>query len=628
LAKSFNSCNVFNSSFDNPRFTFSFRLDNFFIRFQGNAEQCLSRDVDRYANRVDFPRLLSYFFGGIGHYINSTLTVFTIIGVTYTIAFMALLNFEAVGDRAVVILGTIQIFLAGMGVLQTLPMLATLTLERGMLGALSELIRVFGSGGPFYFIFHIQTRAYYFFQTLVAGGAQYRATGRGFVTRHAHFDENWRFFASSHIYLGIEILAALGVFGVHTTTGQFWGHSWSMFVAAMSFVWTPYWFNPLAFNWVAVRNDYFQWLLWITSEGGNASHSWKSWWREEKGYMVSLRPMEKTTVLFRAAIYLGLAAGVCGEENLSTARLLRFGHFLAITGACAAVALYADWLGGCTARRSFGGRSSGYEMIGDGTSGGSYACTPRPNAFTRFIKIPATVGLFVALWQFLAADAFLAHMAVALYYFLAAVYTVGVVVGATSVAELLRWHDLLWGHIMFVPLFTLAALQLPDRIQTWLLYHNALSEGVLIETILRQAKTSQQEAVVSASSGKGDSSSGSGNKDGATSPQASASDVEEMRRMLQQQQLLIGQLQRDLKANYSAQQIAAAASATGATAAVSSGTSSSNYSGSTDENGAVSMTPVPGAAPELANATPTVSPPQRQATIGEDFVFRGAGPVG
>jgi callose synthase len=83
-----------------------------------------------------------------------------------------------VGDRAVVILGSIQIALAGMGVLQTLPLMATLTVERGLAGACSELLRVFGSGGPFYFIFHIQTRAYYFFQTLIAGGAQYRATGK------------------------------------------------------------------------------------------------------------------------------------------------------------------------------------------------------------------------------------------------------------------------------------------------------------------------------------------------------------------------------------------------------------------------------------------------------------------
>merc|ERR1719506_3201833 len=31
---------------------------------QGNAEQCLARDVSRVAARLDFPRLLSYYFGG------------------------------------------------------------------------------------------------------------------------------------------------------------------------------------------------------------------------------------------------------------------------------------------------------------------------------------------------------------------------------------------------------------------------------------------------------------------------------------------------------------------------------------------------------------------------------------
>ena len=332
------------------------------------------------ANRLDFPRLLSYFFGGIGHYINSTLTVFTIIAVTYTIAFMALLGFERVGDRAVVILGSVQIFLAGMGIVQTLPMLATLVVERGMGGAVAELVRVFGSGGPFYFIFHIQTRAYYFFQTLIAGGAQYRATGRGFVTRHAHFDENWRFFASSHIYLGVEILGALAVFASYTTTGQFWGHAWSMFVAAMAFVWTPYWFNPLAFNWQAVTSDYFQWLQWINSEGGTAAHSWPSWWREEKGYMTRLRAPEKATVLARALLYLGLAAGVCGSENLSSARLARFGHMAAVVGVALAALLYADWLGGCVVRPR-----ADYDPI-DGPGGG-FVCVPRPSTFTRFLKV-------------------------------------------------------------------------------------------------------------------------------------------------------------------------------------------------------------------------------------------------
>lgn len=68
-------------------------------------------------------------------------------------------------------------------------------------------------GGPLYFIFHIQTKCYYFQQTLLAGGAMYRPTGRGFVIRHSPFDENFRFFATSHIYLGFELAVALVILG-------------------------------------------------------------------------------------------------------------------------------------------------------------------------------------------------------------------------------------------------------------------------------------------------------------------------------------------------------------------------------------------------------------------------------
>ena len=131
---------------------------------QGAAEQSLSRDVARMTARLDFGRLLSYFFGGIGHYINSCITVFAIITVTYANTFMALYGAEAVGDRMIVVLGSLQIMLAGMGVLQTLPLMATLIVEKGMSNALAELIKMIGTGGPLYFIFHIQTRAYYLYQ--------------------------------------------------------------------------------------------------------------------------------------------------------------------------------------------------------------------------------------------------------------------------------------------------------------------------------------------------------------------------------------------------------------------------------------------------------------------------------
>lgn len=98
-----------------------------------------------------------------------------------------------------------QMMLAGMGLLNTMPMLATIMVEKGLLASIGEVLQVFVTGGPMYFMFHIQTRAHYFYQTLLAGGAQYRATGRGFVTHHSCFDDLYRFFANSHFYLGFEV---------------------------------------------------------------------------------------------------------------------------------------------------------------------------------------------------------------------------------------------------------------------------------------------------------------------------------------------------------------------------------------------------------------------------------------
>jgi callose synthase len=53
-------------------------------------------------------------------------------------------------------------------------------------------------------------------------------------------------------------------------------------------------------------------------------------------------------------------------------------------------------------------------------------------------------------------------------------------------------HDLVCGHLLFLPLFILAGLQLPHHIQTWLLYHNALSTDVVVSDILRYARKTQE----------------------------------------------------------------------------------------------------------------------------------------
>jgi callose synthase len=227
---------------------------------QGNAEQSLSRDVARICDRLDFFRLMSFYFGGIGHYIANTMVMFCLVVVVYTMLGLAIYDEEGVNGRPMHPEGVLQLLLSGMGLLQTLPLCVTLTIEKGILPMLGEVIFMMISGGPLYFIFYIQTKCHYFQQTLIAGGAMYRPTGRGFVIRHSPFDENYRFFATSHIYLGVELMVALLLFAMYTTSKQYGGLTWSLWVTSVAFILGPFWFNPVTFEWNKLTEDYSQWL--------------------------------------------------------------------------------------------------------------------------------------------------------------------------------------------------------------------------------------------------------------------------------------------------------------------------------------------------------------------------------
>lgn len=256
---------------------------------QGNAEQSISRDIDRICDRLDFFRLLSFYYGGIGHYVSNTLVMFTLVLVVYSMLGLAVFNEEGVNGRGVQPEGVLQLALAGMGVIQTGPLAVTLTVEKGFIPALGEIIYMMLSGGPLYFIFHIQTKCYYFQQTLMAGGAMYRPTGRGFVIRHSPFDENYRFFVTSHIYLGFELCVALLLLFVYTKSKQYSGLTWSLWMAAIAFLLGPFWFNPATFRWNKVSEDYWLWMQWMTETScGSAEQSWESWWREDNSFFRNL----------------------------------------------------------------------------------------------------------------------------------------------------------------------------------------------------------------------------------------------------------------------------------------------------------------------------------------------------
>lgn len=284
---------------------------------------------------------------------------------------------------------------------------------------------------------------------------------------------------------------------------------------------------------------------------------------------------------------------------------------------------------------------------------------------------------------------------------MAVVYTCGVVVGWQAVAALLRVHDFLCGHLMFLPLFVLAALQLPAKIQTWLLYHNALSEGalslimvhnnnlrttlrslgwrvlpssiflrgnafrvlhklglalwnagVLVDTILKQARRSQQAEVnESAPAAVGVSAEVAAELRGLIADQQRTIDAlgrAVLQQTLQPQGVYRGQGQQPSASSPLLQQAPALNPlAAGPPTAAAPGLAPLAFAGS--------RVRPPAAAAEVASVAPTNSSPQEmpprlgsfkgtppgaatgvvlmarstsQTTLGENLVFRGAGPVG
>jgi callose synthase len=435
---------------------------------QGAAEQSLSRDVYRMCNRLDFCRLLSFYYGGIGHYFSNVLTIFTVYVVVYLMTVLSIYNLEKIGDRLITPMGTIQMLLGGLGLLQTIPLFATLGVERGWLASMQEIFLVFVTGGPLHFMFHIQTKATYMAQTILVGGAKYRPTGRGFVTQHTPMDEQFRFFAASHLYLGVEVAAGLILMGIYTKAGQYGGRTWSLWLASASFLCSPFWFNPLTFDWNVVASDYGLWLKWIRGTSGGANKSWSLWYNDENSFWRKLPFASKTFYLLKAALYLVVGEGI-RRSDLCRSDVTLSKPVVGVGNVLIAIAVLI------VLNRVF----SAHERT-------------MPYPVRRTIGIMIFSGMVAAILTLFLEDTNYIRYSLAAYYGLGALCLIGLLFGVKMVKHFYFVHDIVCAHIIFIPLFILGGLQLPGLIQTWLLYHNALSTDVVVSDILRYARRTQE----------------------------------------------------------------------------------------------------------------------------------------
>jgi len=465
---------------------------------QGAGEQSLSRDVYRMCNRLDFYRLLSFYYGGIGHYFSNVLTVLTVYVVVYLMAVLAIYDLERIGDRLITPMGTIQMLLGGLGLLNTIPLFATLGVERGWWLAIREIVQVFASGGPLHFMFHIQTKATYMAQTILVGGAKYRPTGRGFVTQHTAFDEQYRFFASSHLYLGVELAAGLVLMGVFTDAGQYFGRTWSLWLASFSFLASPFWFNPLTFDWRTVVADYGTWLRWICGTTGGAQKSWSMWWNEENAFYKDMPILSKAFYCIKVALLVLIGEGVRRSDLFKSDTSLSkptisVGYVLAFL------------LGLIVCNQLF--TATEHSM---------------PYPVRRTVGILLSLGISIAVVTVFVEDTNFIRYSLAAYYIIGAINFVGLLAGVKAVKPFFMIHDLVCGHIMFIPLFLLSILQLPGYYQMWVLYSNALSSDVVVSDILRYARRSQE--------------SGDGDKD-----EDLVEQVTELRKIVQKQEQMLAE---------------------------------------------------------------------------------------
>mmetsp|Transcript_6636 Transcript_6636/g.16316 ORF Transcript_6636/g.16316 Transcript_6636/m.16316 type:complete len:2130 (+) Transcript_6636:270-6659(+) len=434
---------------------------------QGAAEQSLSRDVYRMCHRLDFWRLLSFYYGGIGHYFSNVLTVFTVYVVVYLTSLLAIFDLERIGDRTITPMGTIQMMLGGLGLLQTIPLFATLGVERGWIASAREILTVFVTGGPLHFMFHIQTKAYYMTQTILVGGAKYRPTGRGFVTQHTAMDEQYRFFAASHLYLGVELAAGLIVMGIFTEAKQYFGRSWSLWLASVSFLASPFWFNPLTFDWNTVVTDYGLWVRWMCGTSGGSTKSWSMWYNEENAYYKKLAFSSKCIYFVKAALLLFMAKGIWVSELFLADLVNRKSRFSPLHLLTTLVCLI---------------------IMGRILSANERSL---PYPVRRTLGILVVVGVVVTLITLIIGDSNYIRYAIAGYYGLGGINLIGLLYGFKFVKPFYFVHDIVCAQIIFVPIFLLSALQLPGMIQTWLLYHNALSTNVVVSDILKYARKSK-----------------------------------------------------------------------------------------------------------------------------------------
>ena len=115
------------------------------------------------------------------------------------------------------------------------------------------------------------TKAHYFERTILAGNAAYRATGRGFVVSHTSFTELYQFHSFSHFYNAVELVLLLLLYAVASSSNHYIAITWAGWLVGLSWLFAPFWFNPMAFKWEKATKDASDYFAWLRRQEGSGA---------------------------------------------------------------------------------------------------------------------------------------------------------------------------------------------------------------------------------------------------------------------------------------------------------------------------------------------------------------------
>ncbi|OMO85718.1 Glycosyl transferase, family 48 [Corchorus olitorius] len=264
----------------------------------GSGEQVVSRDIYRLGQRLDFFRMLSFFHTTVGYYFNTTVVILTVYAFLWGQLYLALSGLENYvlgggnNDKKALTAVIHQEIVIQFGLFTTLPAVVESSVENGYLQAIWEFFLMQLQLSVVFYTFSMGTRAHYFGRTILHGGAKYRATGRDFVVKHTSFAENYRLYARSHFTKGIELGLILTVYAKYTQGAKdtffYIDMAVTCWLLVLSWIFAPFLFNPVGFDWLKTVNDFDDFIFWIWNRAGGfakAEQSWERWWYEEQDHL-------------------------------------------------------------------------------------------------------------------------------------------------------------------------------------------------------------------------------------------------------------------------------------------------------------------------------------------------------